>query len=375
MKVLHLINTSGYYGAEAMIIELAAEQVIMGCKTLICCIVDSDTELPELYVKAKDKGLDADLLVLTGTVFEQGAMLLAYANKNAVNVVHSHGYRPGILLSLQKKDSSLLYVRTLHGWTYTSYLSKMFIYTVLDVISLWRQDVCVAVSDKLRSLQIMKFAPGKRIQQIDNGISGFGSKSIEREELEDIQWRTLCNTTFVMGNIGRLSKEKDQGKLIQALSLMRSKGYSVSLVILGEGEERNMLTQLAKELKVDDYVHMPGYCENASRYMKCMDVLCLSSTTEGLPITILEAMREGLPVLSTDVGDISKLLDDGRGLLLDGDDVSEIQEKLCWLYDNRSDSMAMIKLAKQYFYINHTSKIMASRYISVYERYSSVPYE
>ena len=100
--------------------------------------------------------------------------------------------------------------------------------------------------------------------------------------------------------VGRLAVEKDFQMLIRAFSLARNEDTSLRLIILGEGPARMKLERFAQELGVGPDVDMPGFVQNPYAFMRRADLFVLSSTFEGLPLALVEALSLGTPVVSTD---------------------------------------------------------------------------
>jgi GalNAc-alpha-(1->4)-GalNAc-alpha-(1->3)-diNAcBac-PP-undecaprenol alpha-1,4-N-acetyl-D-galactosaminyltransferase len=100
--------------------------------------------------------------------------------------------------------------------------------------------------------------------------------------------------------VGRLARQKGFDLLLRAIveSGLVKKGWRV--VILGEGEERVALRQLASDCGIADFVEMPGYVSNVSDWMTRSGIFCLPSRYEGFPNALLEAMQTGLPCVSFD---------------------------------------------------------------------------
>ena len=97
---------------------------------------------------------------------------------------------------------------------------------------------------------------------------------------------------------------------------MKERGIDAGLVIIGDGNLKRKLTDYANERGVADKVLMPGYKRDACRFMPLFSVFAISSYTEGLPVTLLEAMRARVPVVATAVGGIPEVLEFGRAGLL-----------------------------------------------------------
>ena len=366
MKVLHLVDSAGFYGAEVLIVTLALEQARQGDSPIVCGIIRPGQEESEVVVRARQRGLEAVSLSLHGSFWQQTRMIYEYARIFAVDVIHSHGYRPSILLGLWP-GSGQTRVRTLHGWTYSTIFSKIFLYSLVDALLLWRQDSVVAVSNSMRKLPLMCLVPKNKVSYIANGIDISGPIPFTMNSLNDEKWLRLRRDCFVVGSIGRLSREKAQSDMLHAVAILRRKGKQVALVIVGEGEERHALEQLAAELGIAEYVHMPGYLDEAARYMSLFDLFCLSSLTEGLPITVLEAMRQRVAILSTRVGAIPELLADGRGYLVDVGDVMSLAASIEEVMKSPEQKQLVIKSARDHFDNYYSSSIMTEGYRDIYK--------
>jgi glycosyltransferase involved in cell wall biosynthesis len=120
------------------------------------------------------------------------------------------------------------------------------------------------------------------------------------------------NHEIVILGVGRLSREKGFDRLITAFSEFRKQFPGSGLVIVGEGGLRQQLEALIGELDVKDAVLMPGYCSTVPALLRHSKALVMPSLTEGLPITLLEAMSLQTPVVASAVGEIPKVLCDGQ---------------------------------------------------------------
>lgn len=114
----------------------------------------------------------------------------------------------------------------------------------------------------------------------------------------------------IVGN-GRLHGQKDFALLVRAHAQVRADGFEHRLVLLGEGPARPELEALVAELGVDDSVELPGFAENPYRQIAAADLFVLSSRMEGMPLTLLEALAVGVPIIATRCGT-------GPDTLLDG---------------------------------------------------------
>lgn len=112
---------------------------------------------------------------------------------------------------------------------------------------------------------------------------------------------------LVIGTVAPLRAEKNVARLIHAFAELSDR-FPVRLVVVGDGPERLQLEDLARKLKVDEQIHFAGMIEEVEHALGHFEVFALSSDTEQMPNSILQAMAAGLPVVATDVGDVAQIL-------------------------------------------------------------------
>lgn len=134
----------------------------------------------------------------------------------------------------------------------------------------------------------------------------------------------------VIVTAGRLAPEKAQHVLIDALARLRARGSSARLAILGEGPERERLTQRVAEHGLQAHVRLPGWAANPYAWFNRSALCVMPSEFEGLPNTLIEAMACGCPVVATDCpGGTREILQDGRyGLLVPVGDAAALAEAM-----------------------------------------------
>jgi len=152
--------------------------------------------------------------------------------------------------------------------------------------------------------------PSKVIRYVPNGIdlARFASDGALRGTAEP-----------VIGTVAALREEKNISRLIRAFAMLASG----RLVIVGDGPERPKLEALAAALGVADRVEFAGHHQDTAPFYARFDVFALSSDTEQMPLTMIEAMASGLPVVSTDVGDVRLMVTpDNADLITPKDDAA-----------------------------------------------------
>lgn len=191
----------------------------------------------------------------------------------------------------------------------------------------------VAVSPDLHAwlVQTVGIAPSKATY-IPNGIDLASYQAMAREsrlrpELGDF----APPGTLLIGNVARLNRVKDQSGLLVAFKHLREQmGHAdCRLVIAGEGPERADLERQIIQLGLADVVRLLGNRSDVPRLLSECDVFVLSSVAEGMPITLMEAMAAGLPVVATRVGGVASVVEDGvTGTLVPPCDPGALAEAL-----------------------------------------------
>jgi glycosyltransferase involved in cell wall biosynthesis len=147
--------------------------------------------------------------------------------------------------------------------------------------------------------------PPARLHYIPNGIDLRRFEGAEPSVLPDGEGP-------VIGTIAALRAEKNLARLLRAFALLRGR-MQARLVIVGDGPERGALEALAAELGVAGDVYFAGHTGAPERFVAAFDVFALSSDTEQMPLSVLEAMAGGLAVAATDVGDVRAMLAEANG--------------------------------------------------------------
>ncbi len=170
--------------------------------------------------------------------------------------------------------------------------------------------------------------PASRLKRISNGIAT--AAYARAPEPDSIPGFTRGEGDIIIGTLAGLRAVKNLPRLVRAVARL---GKNARLVIVGEGPERGAIEGEAEKLGIADRVLMPGFLPAPHRYLGWFDIFALSSDSEQFPVSLVEAMSAGLPVVSTDVGDVRNIVSTPNQPLIvstaQEDDFSDALSRLC----------------------------------------------
>jgi len=338
-KVLLVVCNTKLHGTERYVIELAR---------------NLSKELFDVYVATPEIGEISELLLkynINELVFHnrrmnlftlRGALnLFKFIREYKFDVIHANaGIIPNIL-------GKLLGVRVnieiKHGIHYTDeVLRKLpFKKKIQEWIKQFFVDYFIAISnnDKERMVKYF-FLKEEKIKIIYNGIDI--NFLLPYRKILNLEKET-SKTLITIGNIGRITFLKGHDVLIEAFYKLAAIRQNVKLVIVGTGENEPEIKELIEMKGLTDKVILMGYKTNIFDYLNTFDIFVLTSRYEGVPYVILEAMSIGVPIISTKVGGIDNILEDGKtALLVEKENIEKIFEAMLKLVD---DPLLRYKLA------------------------------
>ncbi len=276
--------------------------------------------LAKYIINAKKEIEAADIVWLKLPFVASFAGLLSNFRKNQIIIAHMVG----------DPEESIKYIKPMY---------KLFIpfYNILVRCLLKRVDLIVFVSNNLAKKYLKK---SSRAPLIINE-SRILEYQINRHRTED-RFKQLPIILYV----GRLSPEKGLYDLMYAIKIL-SRLIKFKAIIVGDGCLRDRLIYLSHELGIDGYIEFLGpikWGEDLFNIMKGSDVLVLPSLTEGLPLVLIEAMSQGVPVVATNVGGITELIRDNfNGLLVRPNSPKELANAIIEIIKNVEKRENLIK--------------------------------
>lgn len=177
----------------------------------------------------------------------------------------------------------------------------------------------IASSGAIRDLLIQDGIPADQVVTVHEGIDVDRMAHVDAANVHEAFW--LPHGAPVVGNVAALVPHKGQRHLLDAMPLVIREVPDARLVVLGEGELRPQLEQQIKHLRLEKHVVLPGFRPDVLSLIKGFDLFVMSSETEGLGTSLLDAMAAGKACVGTRAGGIPEVVDDGgTGLLVPAHD-------------------------------------------------------
>ena len=321
--IVHMIDELPRDGAEMLLVDLMRLRM-PGCRYQIVCLIrggplEQDFQRLGIQVKIFGRRHKFDI----GLVFRVAAWL----RKEKVDVVHTHLFTADTYGRLAARIAGVPAVfSTVHNivnpWKGSGRkaIDRLFARLSTAVVGCSEEVTqTLASRDKIPVAKLVSIPNGIDLQKFSS-FSGAGV----REEFGLPVERQL------IGVVGRLHEQKAHDDLFRALALLpQVRARQLTCLVIGTGDLLAPLTQLVKELGLEDCVIFTGMRTDVPRLVAALDVFVMSSRWEGLPIALLEAMASAKAVLCTRVGGIPDVVIDGdNGVLVNAGDVAHFAQRL-----------------------------------------------
>ncbi len=359
MKIAHLIDSGGLYGAEQVLLTLCQQQQAQGLQPLIVsCGLPGEAEKP-LEHAAVERGIPVISWRMPAGIRLAGMRALREVlRQEKVQLLHSHGYKFNILLALLGRTRlGMPLVSTVHGYVKARFPHKMWLYEMLDRIALRRFDRVVLVSEQMRQLAAFR-RNTPRICVINNGIAATEAQPSP----------VVINDRLELLAVGRLSPEKGFNVLIDAVAELNREQPVCKLTLMGSGGLDAALKAQAQALGQAEHIQFCGFVSNAAVHFHQYHLLVMPSLTEGIPVTLLEAMRNKTPVIASAVGGIPQVLGEQHPQLLQPGSASSIVEACkAWLRLSSEQRTQQVEQNFMRYQQNFTAHAMADKYLGLYQ--------
>ncbi len=362
--VLFAIETSDPDGAEKMLLSLADALD----KTLyrpVACLLQPGW----LADEAKAHGYPTYVLPLKHTVdvpWLRQALRLMKAE--GVDLIHAHEFAMNTYGALLSALTRVPCITTIHGKNYSS--DRWHRRAAYRLVA--RRTKMIAVSDDIKNFLATTVGVSWRyITTIANGIhiERYAATDAARARLRAELGLSMHQP--VVGSIGRLEPVKGHAYLLEAARSVCERHPDAVFVLAGQGQLRESLARQANALGLDRNVRFLGYRDDVATVLAALDIFALPSLSEGLPLSLLEAMAAGKPIVASDVGGIPEVIRDGEsGLLARPAAPTELADRILTLIEDPSRARGLADNARAIVSARFGMAAMVSAYENLYRQMS-----
>lgn len=272
------------------------------------CALDLDGDLAQELEREK---IDHVVLHRKGLELDIFRRIYRLIRESRIRVIHTHHFTQLFFAALPARWAGARIIHTEHE--FFSYLQNPFHRRLIRPLSRFCERMTV-VGPEIADYFVGTIGlPEQRVTVVPNGVDipkfDCGREAARAEF-------GLSPRDIVIGTVGRLEPEKDQATLLEAFRQIKGESRSLRLLIVGDGSVAGELKAHAERIGISDRTLFLGYRRDIPKLLAAMDVFVLSSIREGLPISLIEAMAARRPVVSSDIGSVKDLVQDGQNGIL-----------------------------------------------------------
>lgn len=370
MVIAHVIDSLEVGGAEMVVVALCRAHAAAGHHVEVHCLtmagpLASDLEEQGIPVYAHASARHSAL--------RSAWKLFRAFRQSRPDVVHCHNKTATICAAAAARLTRAAIVSTRHGMGPQPFRFRTELKFWITAAMLCDRVVTVCDAARRNMAAGVRIAASK-VVTIRNGASppriGIDGDDIDGEGIGRSE--VAAKPGFTLITVGRLARAKDFATLLRAVAVAREAVPDLHLWIVGAGEEGPALRQLCEKLALESIVRFWGERRDVGNWLRAADVFVLSSTSEGLPISMLEAMAAGLPAIVTDVGALPELVTlSGAGTVVPARSVDGLARAIVDLANRRSELAALGERASACYRTHFTPDRMADDYLALYRACSS----
>ena len=351
-NILFVSRSTQFGGTEKIIIEMCEVLISQANSITVCSFGNIDVPyLNKLGIKhyyipdIENKSPKTIALILR--------VISKIIETENITIIHSNHRMAAFYSQILSWKYKFISIATAHGIFFNKKVLTKFCY---------RHTRLIACGDIVKKNLINVYRINKdEITVIHNAIK---IKETEHKPIADISEKKI-----LIGNIGRLSEEKGQIYFILSIPEIIKRHPDALFLIIGDGDDKEKLKEVALTIGVYKYIRFLGYREDIINIISQLDIVVLTSLTEGLPLTPIEAFSQGTPMVATRVGGTVEIVHDGEnGYLVKPKSVLEIAERINKLIEDNATYIRFSENAKKTYEKEYSFEVFKNRIISYYEK-------
>jgi glycosyltransferase involved in cell wall biosynthesis len=362
-NILFIIQTFGTGGSENLVLDICKNLDKSQFRAYAIGLVDG--KLRKCFERENIK-----TLCLDKKRFDKIRIIIdikKFIMRNNINIINAHHLTPFIYGSI----ASYLTIKSIYYTVHTSqevtYLTRFWKFVGKILIKFSTGTIAISQGTFNAILDTFKIS-NDNVELIINAIdcSKFENDlDIARKKREI----GISETMKIIGCVANLRRQKNHANLLKAYKIIRREHSKTCLLIVGEGVQETNLKRLVKDLNIEEDVYFLGARLDVPELMKIMDVYCLASYFEGLPLTLLEAMASEIPVVGTNVDGIKEVIKhENNGLLAENDNEIDLSKCIQKILNDVELRNRLVKNAKEILINTYSKDKWVKKYENLFNR-------
>lgn len=354
MKILHIDTGKEWRGGQRQVLFLHEGLMASGVESIVICnklgqlCHRVDNSIPVSFKGEADMGFLSAL-----------KDIIKREKPDIVHTHDAHSLTPALFARITGRGFKLINTRRVDFSINKGFISrKKYNNPMIDRV--------VAISEAIRDILVRDKVKPEKIPVINSGVRF--PKSINYQKVVGLREKYgITDETYVVGNVANMADHKDHFTLLSAFDIFCREVDSALLLLVGDGPMFQQVKDFASKLPSSANIIFAGHTDDVYEHIALFDVFCMSSKTEGLCTSIIDAFYMGRPVVATRAGGIPELVKHKfNGLLSDVADAEEFAENLLEVYD---DMPMETKFSANAYHtaLKFSDGAMVSKYIKLYQ--------
>ena len=360
-RVLHIIDTTGPGGAETVFLNLCEFSAANYEKTL-AVVRGSGWVMSQL----DNMGIDYKEIDCKGSFnITYLKKLVSLVRKEKITLIQTHLFGSAVYGAIAGLITRVPVVSTIHGVVDISNRER-FLAAKLFFLRLAKSSLIGVTEQITNNLKNFALIKNDRVHTFYNGID----TNVFQFIASKVQSRATkaSNVEIRIGCLGNIREPKNYPLAIRTIKSLSEMGLKARLLIAGQGNEKQLapLIRLVNQYQLQDQIDFLGFVEDTPAYLASLDVFLMTSSSEGHPLALTQAMSIGVPIVTTPSG-VEQIVEHGKNALVSGKhDADQLANSILYLQDNQDHARRILLEAKTLVAERYSTQAMIHRYEKLY---------
>lgn len=362
INILQFICPTGFYGAERWVLALNNNFDTEKIRSYLAVTKEANSELEIVNHFTSNEGRAFEIEVKSRFSLTALTSLRRIIKENNIDIIHTHGYKSDILGLVAAKMTGIKIIATPHGYGKHNDF-KLRTYNAIGKYSLRFCDRAVPLSQQLVDEVLAAGTPENKVTFIRNAVD---LKEVEQYRLKN---RSKDSSTILkIGYIGQIIQRKNVDHILDIFNQLWLENNNIELSLLGDGKESEKMKAYASTLPATEAVQFLGFRNDRLELLSQFDLFVMTSSDEGIPRCLMEAIAMGVPVAAYNIPGIDQLVKhEETGLLADYGDRETLKNYWQRLLNDKTYAYELAENGRQFVNDTYSGQRMANEYTALYQ--------